>query len=327
MNRELFEARYAALWDQLEALLSDARDRSRFRGAKGQLPEEARARLPELHRAVCHHLALVRQRRYGPDLEERLNGLALRAHDLLYSRRRIPLKEAIEFVALGFPRRVREERLLVWLAIAVLVLPAFSMWAAGLADPDLVATIVPAEVAGSLAESFGPQAQRLRPARSDFAMFGFYVRNNAGIAFRTFASGLFFGAGALFFLAYNGLFFGAVAAEISSLGYEEGFYSFVIGHGSFEITGIILAGAAGLRLGLSLLLPGELSRAEALRVAARRSLPLVGGATVYIVIAAVIEAFWSASAIVAPSIKLAVGTALWLAVAAHLLLGGRSRAA
>jgi len=161
----------------------------------------------------------------------------------------------------------------------------------------------------------------LRTGKSDIAMFGFYVRNNVGIAFRSFGSGLFFGVGAIFFLVYNGLFFGAFAGEISNLGYEKNFYSFVCGHGSFELTALVLAGASGLRVGFALLIPGPRRRFTALREEARQSLTLVGGAAVYLVVAAAIEAFWSGSAVVSPGVKFSVGGALWILVFSHLILG------
>ena len=45
-------------------------------------------------------------------------------------------------------------------------------------------------------------------------MFGYYIRNNIGVAFQCFAGGLFAGLGTLFFLAYNGAFAGALAGYL-----------------------------------------------------------------------------------------------------------------
>ena len=65
------------------------------------------------------------------------------------------------------------------------------------------------------------------------------------------------GLGSVFFLIYNGLVIGSVMGPIEPMGYQQNFYPFVIGHGAFELTAIVLAGAAGLRLGLALLAPGR----------------------------------------------------------------------
>ena len=85
-----------------------------------------------------------------------------------------------------------------------------------------------------------------RNADSDWAMFGFYIRHNIGIAFQCFAGGLFFGIGSLFALAFNGAAIGSTAGYLTWRGFGANFYPFVITHGAFELTGIVLAGAAGL---------------------------------------------------------------------------------
>jgi uncharacterized membrane protein SpoIIM required for sporulation len=107
------------------------------------------------------------------------------------------------------------------------------------------------------------------------------------------------------------------------VGYGETFWSFVIGHGAFELTAIALSGAAGLKLGWALLAPGSLSRGEALRVAAKTSVRLIAGVIIFLLIAAFIEAYWSSMSWPAPLTKYLVGAALWVLVAAYLLLAGR----
>lgn len=330
MSREIFEARYSGDWDRLERILKApaTRRKDEKQAPTGtlfpaRLTPYDESELPELYRRVCHQLALVRNRHYGADLEDRLNGLALEAHEVLYQSRALHPRDLARFFLVTFPRRVREERLLVLVATLLFVVPALGMLLACTASHDLVTTVVPPQVAAQIGEMYGPSGREARPGSTDLAMFGFYIYNNVGIAFRTFASGLFFGIGAIFFLVYNGFFMGAFAGEIGHLGYETSFYSFVIGHGSFELTAIALSGAAGLRLGFSILGPGNRTRATALREEGREALPIVGGSAVYLVIAAFLEAFWSSSSVFPPSAKFAVGTALWILVFLHLSLSGR----
>src|SRR3954462_7865661 len=142
---------------------------------------------------------------------------------------------------------------------------------------------------------YGPGASRLgrRGAESDFYMFGFYIFNNVRIAFQTFAGGLACGVGALFFLVFNGLMIGAVAGHVTAIGYGAAFWSFVAGHSAFELGGIVLSGAAGLRLGAALVSPGRLTRKDALAVAGREAASIIYGVAAIIVAAAFIEAFWS----------------------------------
>jgi uncharacterized membrane protein SpoIIM required for sporulation len=72
-----------------------------------------------------------------------------------------------------------------------------------------------------------------------------------------------------------------------------------------------------------LIAPGRLPRGEALRLAARKSVQLICGVMLFLVIAAFIEAYWSSITWPTPLIKYLVGAALWLLVAAYLLFAGR----
>ena len=146
-----------------------------------------------------------------------------------------------------------------------------------------------------------------------------------GIAFQTFAAGLLFGLGSVFFLIFNGLVIGAVSGHLTEIGYGQTFWSFVIGHGAFELTAIALAGAAGLQLGWALIAPGQLTRGESLRLAARKSVQMLCGVMIFLLIAAFIEAYWSSTTLIAPWVKYLVGAALWMLVTAYLGLAGRTR--
>ena len=104
---------------------------------------------------------------------------------------------------------------------------------------------------------------------------------------------VFAGVGSLFYLAYNGVLIGAIAGYLTERGYGSTFYSFVVTHAAFELTAIVLSGAAGLRIGHSLLAPGRSSRMQSLVAAARDSIVIVYGVAVMLLIAAAVEAFWS----------------------------------
>ena len=317
MNRETFERQHAATWERLERALA-ALDARRDEPEVGELPE--------LYRATAHHLALARARGYGPDLELRLHGLALAGHQRLYGSTPPPtLGRMAEFLARGFPRQVRREGRLVLLSLALFLLPllvsALMVWR----EPEAVYSVLDAQTLEQFEGMYGADGQVARPSSSDVMMFGFYVYNNVGIAFRTFATGILAGVGSAGFLAFNGLFLGVVAAHLSNLGLGGAFYPFAIGHGAFELTAIVLAGAAGMRLGLGVLAPGRRSRRAALLDAARQSVPMIYGVAAMLLVAAFVEAFWSSSSSLGAMPRLAVGAALWLLVGAWLLLAGRNR--
>lgn len=320
MKQSLFENQHQADWQafstQLEALERGKADSQQCKG------------FAAAYRRVCQHLALAQSRGYSSLLIERLQQLAMRGHQQFY-RHRSPLGgQLLGFILAGFPRLVRAE----WRFVAAGCLVFFgSLLLMGVLVyhfPDLVYGVMSPEQVADMEKMYDPDARRIgrfseRDSGDDWMMFGYYIMNNIGIAFQTFASGLLFGLGSLFFLLFNGLMIGAVAGHLTQIGYGATFWSFVVGHGAFELTAIALAGAAGLKLGWALLAPGRLPRGEALRVAAGSSVRLVGGVIVFLLLAAFIEAYWSSMSLASPTVKYAVGGVLWLLVLAYLLLAGR----
>src|SRR5690606_9438682 len=93
-----------------------------------------------------------------------------------------------------------------------------------------------------------------------------------------FARGILLGIGTVYTLLQNGIFIGSVGGYVVSQGYEERFLSFIISHGSFELTAIAVAGAAGLALGNAVLHPGRRTWQESLRTRGLEAVQLAGGA-------------------------------------------------
>jgi uncharacterized membrane protein SpoIIM required for sporulation len=318
VSRERFEDRYGEEWQRLARLL----DRLEAARRPGQAALPA-TDLPKLYRRLCHHLALVRERRYGVDLEQRLNRLALRGHRQLYRSEALSWRRVVEFLAGGFPAHVRAEGRLVLVAALLFLLPAAATGIAVTVAPEVVYSVIHPDMVQGFEEMYRPDGEVVRESDSDVMMFGFYVYHNVGIAFRTFAGGVLFGVGSVFFLVYNGLFFGAVAAYVEQAGLGATFWPFVVGHAAFELPAIVLAGAAGLRVGLALISPGRRSRGRALLAASRQALPLVYGIAFLLLLAAFVEAFWSSTDTLPPGVRYGVGGGLWLAFFAYIGLGGR----
>jgi uncharacterized membrane protein SpoIIM required for sporulation len=94
-------------------------------------------------------------------------------------------------------------------------------------------------------------------------------------------------------------------------------------HSAFELTAIVLAGAAGLRIGHALLAPGRLTRRQSLELATREAAVLIYGFVAMLVIAAAIEAFWSSAGWLPHPLKYGVAAACWAGVLGYLTLQGR----
>ncbi len=320
-----FERRYGPTWDRLDALLGWL-NAGKARITDNKWSAEA---VPPLYREVCHHLALARDRGYPAFMIARLNGLVQRTHQVLYRPRTRFWSLAWRYFSIEFPGLLRANRGVMLLATAAFALPLVIVGLLVYVMPEMIYSVMgPGEV-GNMERMYNPAGKvigRERAGDSDFYMFGFYIRNNIGVSFQCFASGLLVGVGSLFYLVLNGLQIGAVSGYLTQIGYGETFWSFVCGHGSFELTAIVISGGAGLKLGFALLAPGPLTRRAALVVAARESARIMYGVVVMLVIAAFIEAFWSSSRWIPVEIKYSVAALLWALVLYYCVFQGRPRA-
>ncbi len=319
MKQAAFEARHHAEWQHLEQQLRLLEQGRRLDDA---------ASFPGACRRLYRQLALAQSRGYADSLVEYLQRLALRAQQQLYRPRRETLPRLLGFLLGGLPRQVRAAWRSILLASLLFYGPLLLMALLVYHYPELRHSLLGAERIAELERMYDPDSSRLGPLSSrdsadDWLMFGYYILNNLGVAFQTFAGGLLLGIGTLLLLLSNGLNIGAMAGHLTRIGYEETFLSFVIGHGAFELTAITFAGAAGLQLGGALLAPGRLSRAAALRQRAADCIGLLGAVIGLLLIAAFVEAYWSSNTRFAAGVKYAVGGLLWLLVAAYFLLLGR----
>jgi len=320
VKQEAFEALHAPLWSEFEAALA----------ARSRKSDGAAADVPRLFRVVCQHLALARDREYGAELVSRLDALALRGHAALYGSQGGLAGRIGAFVAGGFAEAVRGEWRLVAAAAVLFFGPFIAIALAIQIFPDLVYYVMDARQVAKFEEMYSPTATRLgrpRTADSSVAMFGFYIWNNVRIGFQTFAGGLVFGLGTIFYLFFNGLYIGATAGHLTHIGHGTPFWSFVSGHSALELTAIVLSGAAGLRLGAGLIAPGGMSRRAALVAGGRRAAQVIYGAALMFLAAAFVEAFWSPLTEFPAPVKYAAGIVMWIAVAAYFLLAGRRRGA
>jgi len=316
MKQTPFEAAHAREWKEFEAYLE-------------KKPSFDPGEMPARFRRLCQSLALAAERRYTADLVERLNRLALRGHHALYANRRRESQQVLEFILAGFPRLVRQEWRLVLAATLLFFGPMLGLIALLQQFPDFAHYLLAPEQIASYHQMYDPSNRRIgmREADTNVLMFGFYIWNNVRIGFQTFAGGMLAGVGSAWFLGANGVIIGAVAGYLVQAGFGETFWSFVAGHSALELTAIVLSGAAGFRLGLAVIAPGNLSRKAALVAAAKPAVRMMYGAALMFFGAAFVEAFWSPLTEIPYDWKIGVGIGAWVVLLAYFLLAGRARAA
>lgn len=329
MKQDAFIARHEPEWGELEEWL-------RLRGGArvGAREPAERARLddmdfPARYRRVCQQLALAQRRGYSARVLERLEALAQQGHDVLYRPPAPRWQRLVAWFGSDYPRLVRRHARYVALSAALFFLPLMAMLVLVQLRPELVHSVFESAQIREIERMYDPASPSHalgRESGTNVQMFGYYIFNNISIGFRTFASGLLFGVGAIVVLVTNGIVIGSVAGHLTAIGYGDPFWRFVAGHSGFELSAVVLAGAAGLRIGWALLAPGRLSRRRALVESGKDGARIVYGVFVLLVIAAFVEAFWSSIGWMPSTVKFGVGGLVWIAVWYWLWRGGRDAA-
>ena len=314
MKQQLFEQEHQQHWQSIEQALDKP----------SSVPNSVL--LTENYMLLSQQLALSKHRLYDAALIERLNKLVMRLYRELYRYQTESRLNYYRFLVRGFPLTIYRHRVFIAVALLVFLLPGLIAGTWVYLDENAIYSILDGSSVRQVEQMYDPSAHKIgreREAETDIFMFGFYIQNNISIAFRCFAGGLLAGLGTLFVLFFNGLHIGSIAGHLTRLDYVETFYPFVVGHGAFELTAIVFSGAAGLKLGYSILNPGQFSRLNALRLAGRESIPMLYGIVLMLVIAAFIEAFWSSNARLPIAVKYAAGAICWALVLLYSFSGKR----
>lgn len=319
MSPTQFEKENADRWQRLGALLAKVESGKDTTGVE---------ELPQLFRQACHDLSVAQHRMYGPRLVGKLNSLAIAGYRVIERRISGGWERLATMIVAEFPQAVRRERRLFWFCMAMFWLPFIFLAAWSPFDPEWAMSILGPQGMLQMEQMYGKDTSPMDYMReefgSNFAMFAFYIYNNVGINLRTFAGGLLGGIGSIFFMLFNGAHIGAATGYVHHACNPETFYSFVAGHSAPELMGLVISGMAGMRLGLSLVIPGQYDRRTALVLGGRKALVLITGAALMTSLAAVIEGFWSANPF-PPMLRYSVGAVMWVLTLGYLFFSGRGR--
>jgi uncharacterized membrane protein SpoIIM required for sporulation len=307
-------------WQRLENLLTLV-DRSSLR----RLHREEVRELGRIYRRTASDLAIARAESRDPRLINYLNALVIRAHGRIYQADAQGKQRVRKFFTTVFPVTFRRTWRYTALAFAVFWIFSIVSFVGTWRDPDA------SEFAGippSFRHAINAKVhwwESLNEANQIGSSA--IVTNNIEVTFNAFALGALFGIGTLYFMALNGAMLGSVFALVyradSQFGFD--FLSFVVGHGMIELSCIYIAGGAGMLIGYALLVPGDLTRADALKKRGLEAVILIAGCVPILVIAAIIEGFISPAPI-SPIIKFSVSILTGVAMYSYLLLAGHGKA-
>ncbi|EHN11130.1 hypothetical protein PAI11_20080 [Patulibacter medicamentivorans] len=294
-------------WEALEALLRRAGSRPERLGADGVL------QLGAAYRSAAADLAYARRAFPQDPVVARLEQLVRRARALVYARSG-PRASLRTFVSRGYWRLVRGFGGWLGLSAAALLLPALvvGVWAA--LDPAVAATIVP----GDFIDGAAPPSLDRGLSSSESAAFSSQLfTNNIRVTFMAFVAGIGCVLPGVLLLAYNGAILGAVLGVAAANGHLDTVLRLVTAHGVLELSCIVVAGAAGMVVGWSLVDPGDRPRRLAVRDRARPAIGAVIGTAPVLVLCGLIEGFVSPAgmpAVVVAAIGLGSAGTYWALV-------------
>ncbi|MDT4968297.1 MAG: hypothetical protein QOJ64_3034 [Acidobacteriota bacterium] len=304
-------------WQRLEVLLRRLSGSSLRRLHRDEVRE-----LGRIYRRTASDLAIARAESRDPRLVNYLNSLVIRAHGRIYRANAQGWKRIIEFFTRGFPRTFRRTWRYTALAFAVFAAFALAAYIGTARDPEF------SEFAGVDAlfrYSVNSQIhwwERVNEANQVWSVG--IMTHNIRVMFQAFAFGAFFGIGTVYAMAFNGANTGAILALTYKAGFGFDLVTFMFGHGVVELSCVFLAGGAGLLIGSALLLPGDMSRSDALRTRALDAIRLIVGCVPLLIVAGTIEGFISPAPL-PTAIKFAIGISTGVALYSYLMFAGRQK--
>jgi uncharacterized membrane protein SpoIIM required for sporulation len=294
-------------------------------GKKTELKKDASSFVLK-YREITQDLNTAKAFGFDPVIIDRLNTLVNEGNQILYARRSWSLKALAHFITRTFPQKVR----LQWRGILAVSFLFYGFAAffglLCIRFPGISEELLSSYQIDQIEETYNPESSLYltpRDVSNDADMFGFYIFNNISIAFRSFAGGIIAGIGSLLILCFNAGFLGIIQGHLINVGYAKTLYSFIIAHSAFELTAIIFSAYAGLLLGYRFFVTKGLSRGASIKNAGKDALPIIAGSAIMLVIAAVIEAFWSSKHQFPFMLRIIVGACMWIIVLSYFIFAGR----
>jgi uncharacterized membrane protein SpoIIM required for sporulation len=303
-------------WSKLESLLNQS--------ARDGLKSLSRSDLQELsllYRQTAADLAAIREDRSSVHFARYVNQLLVRAHNTIYSGHRASPLAALSFFWDTYPAVFR--RLLKHCLLAVLIFAIAGIVGAALTyqNPDFKVKLLGPQMVETIDrhEMWTHSIVGIKPLASSAIM-----TNNMSVGFTTFALGITAGLGTIYMMAFNGLLIGVIGMACFLSGMSLQLWSFVAPHGVLELPAIFIAGGAGFRIAQGLLFPGVLPRRDSLAKAGLEAVQLILGTIPILIIAGLIEAFVSPTALPIP-LKFSMAGALFVLLNVYLFGVGRKK--
>ncbi len=277
MDVDAFVLTHRGIWDRLEWLV---RHRRQLTGA--EIDE-----LVELYQRVSTHLSIARSASSDAALVGRLSALVARARAAVTGAHAPLSSEFVRFWMVSFPV-VAYRAWRWWLATAALffaVAVVIACWVAG--SPEVQSTLgTPSDIDDLVNHDFASY-YREHPAAS-FALQVWV--NNSWVAARCIGFAIVLGLPIPYLLFQNAANLGVTSGLMFAAGKADVLFGLLIPHGLLELTAVFLAGAVGMRLGWSVISPGNRPRGQVVAEQGRAVVAVAVGLVAVLLISGLIEA-------------------------------------
>ncbi|CAM8671835.1 stage II sporulation protein M [Sphingobium sp.] len=289
VNASRFRAAHEGEWDRLDQLVTRMEKRS-----VRALSEDDILALPLLYRSALSSLSVARGTSLDRALVIYLEQLCTRAYFQLYGVPDTATRQLGRFFARDWPLSIQ----LLWretlICLILTVAGVVAGWWLVATDPSWYYSIIPDAMSGGRDPSasaetlratiYGPQED------GGLATFAAYLfTHNSQVAIFAFSLGFAFTVPTVLLLVYNGLTLGAMLCLFASKGLGFNFLGWLTIHGSTEMFAIILAGAAGMKIGTAVAFPGREARTQAAVIAGRSAAIAMAGVVLMLLVAGLLE--------------------------------------
>ncbi len=246
----------------------------------------------ELYIILNEDLAYART--YFPDSEALayLNALTQKIHAIIYKNKPAQGNKIVYFWKYEFPLLVYHRKKDVFISFLILLLSALIGVVSHQNDVRF-ARIIMGDSYVNMTEANIANKDPLAVYKSmnQMEMFLGISLNNIKVSFLAFVFGVFTPLGTAFLLLQNGVMLGAFHMLFAQENLLTEAFATIWIHGTLEIFAIIVAGAAGITMGKSIIFPGTYTRAVSFRQGAETGAKMVLGLVPVFIIAAFLEGF------------------------------------
>lgn len=280
MDLDLFVAAHRAEWQRLEGLVRRARSPRALSGAEVD-------ELVELYQRVATHLSTVQSTSRDPALVGRLSSLVAEARGAVAGGRRSTFADVARFLRVDFPAVLYRTRWW-WAGVsAAFLLVSFAIGAFVAANPDVQGALAPPEAVKQLVEQDFENYYSSAPAQ-DFAARVF--TNNAFIAAACIVVGVLT-LPVVYIVFSNAVGVGVTGGLMAANDRLGLFFGLITPHGLLELTAVFIAAGLGLKLGWTVIDPGQRTRSDALAEEGRALVVGALGTALLLFVSGIIEAF------------------------------------